>query len=173
MFISVSFQTPVAATLCKVKFGSTEKGGLKNFADDCYGGKQSGRSLEQLREKLGQLKNVGAQKQTTHKTVSTPEHHSGELHFRGYTPNAFESSVHVYKDEEVSNSGVTPKEVLNAASQGRKREKNISSVLTPALGHVESLAEDNYDACGKQVSPSTPLMSSMVEGNGAPVDQSM
>lgn len=164
MFISVSFQTPVAATLCKVKFGSTEKGGLKNFADDCYGGKQSGRSLEQLREKLGQLKNVGAQKQTTHKTVSTPEHHSGELHFRGYTPNAFESSVHVYKDEEVSNSGVTPKEVLNAASQGRKREKNISSVLTPALGHVESLAEDNYDACGKQVSPSTPLMSSMVEG---------
>jgi hypothetical protein len=97
MTSAVSFQTPAAVTLSKTNMGSTEKDWLKNPSSDYSSGKQSSGSLERLREKIGQLKSVGAMKSATQKSfehhrpldTSTLEHHFvGELHARSSTLNA-------------------------------------------------------------------------------------
>ena len=91
MTSAVSFQTPAKVTLSKTNMGSTEKDWLKNPSSDYSSG-----SLERLREKIGQLKMVGAMSATQksfehHRPLdtSTLEHHFvGELHARRPTLNA-------------------------------------------------------------------------------------
>lgn len=154
--------------LCKTNLASSDKDWLKNSSADYLSGKQPAKSLELLREKIGQLRNGGALKQSSPKTASTLDHHSvGESHSRGHTPSIFESSVHVYRDEKVLNSGGTLKEKMKPESHTRKDEVYSRNISPPFLEYEKNSIEQNYDDRESPVSFSTPSISFTGKGNGS------
>lgn len=157
---SLQNQCPAAVNLCKTNLASSDKDWLKNSSADYFSGKQPAKSLELLREKIGQLRNGGALKQSSPKTASTLDHHSvGESHSRGHTPSIFESSVHVYRDEKVLNSGGTLKEKMKPESHTRKDEVYSRNISPPFLEYEKNSIEQNYDDRESPVSFSTPSIS--------------
>ncbi|KAG0616464.1 hypothetical protein M758_5G117800 [Ceratodon purpureus] len=179
---SLQNQTPSAVTLYKTNVGSTEKDWdwLKNPSSDYSSGKQSAGSLERLREKIGQLKSVGAMKSASQKSsehhrpldTSTLEHHFvGEIHTRSSAPHVSETPVHVYRDEKVSNSGGTQRETMKVESQRRKREMNSRIVSHAIPENARSSAEqdtvsEDYGDSDKLLPLSTPSKPSSGKVNG-------
>lgn len=153
-------------TSSKTNLGSTEKEWLKNALSDYSSGKHSAGSLERLKEKIGQLKSVGALKPLPSKTASTFDSHAvGELHSRGLSSNVSEAAVHIYRDEGVSKSGGIQKETLKAESQRRNREINSRNVSLPI--HEQNPAEQDVDDRGKPNTLLTPIQSSAGKDYGS------
>lgn len=153
---SLQNQAPAAVISSKTNLGSTEKEWLKNVSSDYSTGKQSAGSLERLKEKIGQLKSVGAVK--THKSTSTFDQ-------RGLSPNVSEAAVHVYWDEKVSKLGGVPKETMKAESQRHIRE--INSRITSQSIHQQNPVEQDADDRGKPISLLTPAKSSVGNDDGS------
>ncbi|KAG0573718.1 hypothetical protein KC19_VG203400 [Ceratodon purpureus] len=104
--------------------------------------------------------------------TSTLEHHFvGKIHTRGSVESVSETPLHVYRDEEVSNSGGMQRETVRVESRRRKREMHSRIVSHAIPENARSSAEqdtvnEDYSDSDKLLPLSTPSKSSSGKVNG-------